>query len=566
MPYPYARTPEPGDPDFNWSRYDQYKASTHDPVALAQEFLDRPDPLNQRPTNRVAAKDFIAENNMPTGAPPQVGEQRHGETESVQWDGSRWAPIARNPSAEAGYHPGLATDPTSASLQGFLSGASEAATPGKIGALAAMLVPGMAPAILTGAGAMAGTDMLRRLFDTANAPTGMGDLGRDVVESAMPSAVGGAINAIPDTALTIGSFIPGKIGMAAKALKAARGMRGAASATTSVAEGEMGGFAGQPGRSSSEVRSYRYQDSPPVRPTEDFWPPQGPTTPSSGPAPRLVKGAAGGGLESTLDDMLQGLRGEGGAASRGTLPPEPTITPAGKEGSFQSTGRPSVGQDWYRGGGTPTPSAPPAPRSMGPDELANIDRNTTFGEGGVMQGPLPTELRSSAVDGLEFPQSKPYDAGYYGLKPTPRGQIDLLEGGPESGRFPIPGREGQDVPSADDVETLISQLRPSSQSVSPVSPSLQMPPSMRSLARGDEYWGQGALSRGGAPAQAGEGGQFLYDPQTPTAYLREQLKHATDPAEREWLTRTIRQRYDINSRPGAFGPSKYASPSSSVPR
>ena len=63
-------------------------------------------------------------------------------------------------------------------------------------------------------------------------------------------------------------------------------------------------------------------------------------------------------------------------------------------------------------------------------------------------------------------------------------------------------------------------------------------------------YGPGATTQEGLPAQAGvgKGNSALYDPQTPTAYLQAQYGLATDPAEKEFLARAIRQRSNMRNR------------------
>lgn len=143
---------------------------------------------------------------------PQPGERRSGATETVEWDGSRWHPVAGdgggenphpwiNPSPQEGYHPSVSDSnhPWLAAMKGLLSGSSEAATPGKVGALASIA---MAPetfglSIPAGAAVAGGTtaalDLMRSHFGTGNAPKSGNEFVGDVVGSAAIPAVGGAI-------------------------------------------------------------------------------------------------------------------------------------------------------------------------------------------------------------------------------------------------------------------------------------------------------------------------------------------------------------------------------------
>jgi hypothetical protein len=86
-----------------------------------------------------------------------------------------------------------------------------------------------------------------------------------------------------------------------------------------------------------------------------------------------------------------------------------------------------------------------------------------------------------------------------------------------------------------------------------------MPPSLqtagggvqpRVLPRRDELWGPGSTDMQGQPAQAeASRANLKYDPQTPTSYLREQLKNETDPAQQEFLVSALRQRMRLDRLP-----------------
>jgi hypothetical protein len=88
----------------------------------------------------------------------------------------------------------------------------------------------------------------------------------------------------------------------------------------------------------------------------------------------------------------------------------------------------------------------------------------------------------------------------------------------------------------------------------PASADISQRPSFRTLERGDEFWGPGSTARSGDVSMAGESNRLIYDPQTPTPYIRQQLKQAATPEERDFLLRALRQRYNINNRVANVSP------------
>lgn len=176
----------------------------------------------------------------------------------------------------------------------------------------------------------------------------------------------------------------------------------------------------------------------------------------------------------------------------------------------------------------------PSPEDLG------ISGSGHFRSGSNLPGAmLPTELMEP-----EVPQAKPYDLTYGGQVP------DFQYFGETTGRpgeLPPPRSSTlfspQEEPTAADVESLVGPLLKK-----PAEPGATLPPSIKILERGDEFWGPGSKTRSGETSMADESSRMLYDPQTPTKYLREQLAHATTPQDRDFLVRALRQRYNINSR------------------
>ncbi len=160
---------------------------------------------------------------------PEKGEIRRGATESVQWDGSRWTPLASarpstvdNPTsfgwldavpglrdvlnlpsnivkgAEAlpDVARGLVHEPA-ATLKGFAGGASEAATPGRVGLLALLSGGATLPAALGAAGGEALAEGGRVATDAPNAAQTFPEAAGNVLEAASVPAVAGALKAVP---------------------------------------------------------------------------------------------------------------------------------------------------------------------------------------------------------------------------------------------------------------------------------------------------------------------------------------------------------------------------------
>jgi hypothetical protein len=229
---------------------------------------------------------------------PQVGEQRKGATETVEWNGSRWTPVTVSP-----VDPGETSNPWVAGAKGFVRGASEAATPGKLGMLAALLTGGGSiPAqMATAGGAETIAELLQTLTGSPEAPKSFGEGATRVGLAAGTAGAGGAIGkgisklrnagGLMDAALEVGSHVPGLKTLS----RGAQALRGLAPAAE---EGASGYGAAYKPRMASEVPGSIYRDVPsgqafephPVAatPPETPWHPSqmksGPQMNSAGPA------------------------------------------------------------------------------------------------------------------------------------------------------------------------------------------------------------------------------------------------------------------------------------------
>lgn len=152
---------------------------------------------------------------------PDQGEIRHGATETVQWDGARWntvptggerswldsvpglRDVAALPSnvvagakALPGVMRGLAHEP-SATLRGFTQGASEAATPDRVGLLALLTAGATVPAALAAAGGEGLVQGARVATDATNKPESLSDAaGQSLMAGSVPLSAA-AVKAVP---------------------------------------------------------------------------------------------------------------------------------------------------------------------------------------------------------------------------------------------------------------------------------------------------------------------------------------------------------------------------------
>ncbi len=157
---------------------------------------------------------------------PQKGEIRHGSTEDVVWDGSRWNPTKPDRvDTPASFGPldyvpglrdilnlpinavkgaqalpdvarGLINDPA-ATLKGFAKGSSEAATPGRVGLLALLTGGATLPAAVGAAGGEALAQGTRLATDAPNAPKSFPEAALNVGEAASVPGIAAALQGIP---------------------------------------------------------------------------------------------------------------------------------------------------------------------------------------------------------------------------------------------------------------------------------------------------------------------------------------------------------------------------------
>ena len=325
---------QPGDPDFNWERYDEWKATQ--PRALEE-------------------------------AKPLAEQYRREDEEKVRAEQE-----AKFASGELGQAPGVlrevlaeATPGKLALLAGLLSGT----VTGGLGTLATAGVLGAG----TAGGSLAG-DIAQRLAKEGGveratpsdsfgeALTSAGEAGGLAAGgTALLGGAGQALGALRNlggkggAALDLaGEAIPGNVGRAIRfARRATTGRRAPTTGRAGVAEeGAMGGFAQQP--KSVSINRPRAPYKGPATADEGYWPVRETAwtrpTPYTGPKGHLA-GSKAPSLESVLDEALQRARTPE-TPSRIFGPPEQTITPAGREGTFISSGRPATGR-------APTPSTNP---------------------------------------------------------------------------------------------------------------------------------------------------------------------------------------------------------------
>lgn len=151
---------------------------------------------------------------------PAQGEIRRGATESVQWDGTRWAPVPVQPSSWLDSVPGLrdiAALPSNLfagakalpdvarglvhepaeTLKGFAQGASEAATPDRVGLLSLLTAGATVPAALAAAGGETAVQATRLATDAQNQPQSLPDAAGEVATAAAIPLSAAALKAVP---------------------------------------------------------------------------------------------------------------------------------------------------------------------------------------------------------------------------------------------------------------------------------------------------------------------------------------------------------------------------------
>lgn len=522
---------------------------------------------------------------------PQPGETRTVNGTTGQWDGQTWRRVASgntapaDPSAVAGYHPGLADSehPILSALKGFASGAAEATTPAKVGTLAALAIPGAGEAALTAAGVQAISDFVKTHFGTANAPKTFGDAARNTAGAALGAGIKGPIgkgyevisNAVKNPKLMTGgtgAVLGGyegykRDGLLGAAEGAVLGSAGGLAGRSILSRfgGSLGDVAGdvaaEPSVQPLAARTRLSQEVPgssfpssleaiPEAPGQAIPGLRGNPPPAPANAPR--PGGKAPGLSSVLEDALKGLSSEGESTSLGDTPSTRSVDRGNMPASISQ-----FAQDKY--GINPADFA--GDRTTGHFEETPNGLSSIWGSG---KAPAATASASNDHDLFDMATApktaQPYEwpdaGGTYARNAEGSDVLIRPNEAPPAGANP-------DIPHASAPTGLseFQEMSPASLSGLDASTAGAGSPSLKALARGDEYWGPGTLSRTGAdPAMADESHTLLYDPQTPTSYLRDQLTSADNPADREYLARAIRQRYNINSRPGSVGPSRYAAP------
>lgn len=167
---------------------------------------------------------------------PQKGDEQHGATEHLRWDGHRWNPIEAPKPATVDnprsfgvldYIPGLRDalnipenlvkgaqalpdvarglyNEPAATLKGFAGGASEAATPGRVGLLALLTGGATVPAALAAAGGESLAQAGRVATDAPNAPQSFPEAVGNVAEAASVPGVAAGLKAVPEAVQSLG--------------------------------------------------------------------------------------------------------------------------------------------------------------------------------------------------------------------------------------------------------------------------------------------------------------------------------------------------------------------------
>lgn len=457
-----SRVPQPGDPDFNWSEYDSWKAN-NDPVASAQAYLAKPDLIDPSRTNAQTATQYLGQHPEISGSGgPRVGEIRRGTSESVRWDGTRWEPIA---------HQSAPSSPLD-SLSDFLGGAISTSPLNPMNLARAVAHP------LNTIGHAIGdpiSEVAQAATHAKNAIVNPGDegfVGRGAEAMQAIEHLGGAVPLVGRSAihagenigsgnvargtgeltgLASGAFLPSLVQKMPRTISATG--RGVERVGTALGETKIGGY-GVPGLALAEavMRS-------------------DPKGLAIAAAPTVLK-YTGRGMQrvgSALDGLPDSIRALTGDAD------EP----------ISHADLVARGARAYRAG--------------------KVQQAAAANASGL------TSLR----DEMPYPWVRSTDT----LVPD-----DFI------------GSMGPDV------------VRGSAQSAN-ASPAFTLPSSLRALERNDDLWGPGSTTKTGELSQADATGRLIYDPQTPTEYIRQQLRDATDPTQREFLAKALRQRYNISRRP-----------------
>lgn len=429
-------------------------------------------------------------------------------------------------------------------MKGFLSGASEAATPVRTGTLAALTGGLTLPAAIGAAGAQSAVEAVRGATGAPNAaktfpqaagrvagaaavpglPAGVGAVAKTAAR-VMPRlvnektmGVGGALlggyegykaDGIPGA--IAGATLGGGVGAKLRLPKSLQGLMGGAEAEAAIpmAKGYVGASEGvKPPRRSAPVPGSEYQE-PKVR--EPYHVPPAAeeviAPPNLETAPRVAGKAPT--LEDSLNDMLQGLDT---SAPSTKLPDTPSVRSIDRGNMVNSSPAPAAAKPNFREASR-TPDYTQDPALMGVRDFGRKVNNLE-----MESRELPGQLRTKMADDLR----EPFDMS------------DI----PESPDFPANHPARQPAPPPTDMPASLRGIDAPEPVAAP-----------RELPRHDDKWGPGAVDTTGEQVQgAGRKGNLLYDAGTDTDYLREQLNLATDPAEREFLAKAIAQRYIISRR------------------
>lgn len=523
---------------------------------------------------------------------PVPQEQRTVNGETREWNGSRWEPVRDlsqdNISRDAGVFGNLAKIPQAIgalpdigrglvshpweTMKGFMGGAAEAATPAKLGTLAALGTGGASiPAqMAVSSGAEALAQALQLGTGSPDAPKSFGDAaGRTIGAGAITGAVGGTMkglgagyravkNAGPlvDSALELGSHVTG-LKTLSKMGQAVRGITGGAEAATPATKYTQG--IGRTDSISREVPGYTMpNDTAPLggTPGPKSWPIEG------GPLPR----------EKPVFDVPESVkRATDSQPSRGAAAAHSatngTITAAERTQLLNAGYSEDMIARMGKLPATPTPNMPARPGGIGARAPANGAAQAEQVAAGPLKagGTQPPE----SIQQIAPPVQAPDVSAKYAFD-SPSGAQFHISGGPsDRSTVGIKGLKelGIEVPehTPSAYEPGASAAPPpsiqalTSEADIPTAPRLHAPQYDQPFNSEDmtDVWGPGSQRMDGTMSQArpmkGDADyvyepaspNLKYDPQTPTSYLREQLANETDPAQQSFLQNAIDQRQRI---------------------
>lgn len=173
-------------------------------------------------------------------------------------------------------------------------------------------------------------------------------------------------------------------------------------------------------------------------------------------------------------------------------------------------------------------------------EADNLLNHSSYSNGHVFPEPLPTErLDANEIGGGGYGST--VATVYPGANDEPLIAHLPADFSHEAGNIDMPPSAGLTTRT-----NPLSRLEQATQglSASPATATAAVPSTPPKVV-----WGPGATTKEGLPAQAdiGNKANLLYDPQTPTSYIRTQYGLTTDPAEKEFLARVLRQRDNVRN-------------------